>query len=142
GDDQYYVYVPDGSPLAAGKPTVSTVIQTNCTSYMATGTLFNGISEGAGYGDDWQMASNYPIVRLTNGANVYYARTYDWNSTGVQRGTLADNAQFTLPAGLPNANYSLVVIANGVSSNPIPFTPVTSCCATSFEPNESIAAAT
>jgi hypothetical protein len=119
----YYIYRPTGTPTAAGKPTITAVNQTSCTAYQITGTLFNGISEGVNYGDDWQMASNYPVIRLTNGANVYYCRTFNWNSTGVRRGALADNVQFTLPAGLPIATYSLVVTANGIASDPISFTP-------------------
>jgi hypothetical protein len=117
GSTHYYVYTPSGTPLAAGKPTISNITPLSCTSFKITGTLFNGISQGAAYGDDWQMASNYPIVRLTSGTNVYYARTSNWNSTGVQRGSAADTTQFDLPAGLPVGTYSLVVVANGISSN-------------------------
>ena len=120
----YYVYQPFGSQTAAGKPTITGISQTSCTSYQISGTQFNGISEGSAYGDDWQMSTNYPVIRLTNGSNVYYCRSFNWNSTGVRRGNLPDNCQFTLPAGLPIATYSLVVTANGIASDPISFTPV------------------
>ena len=109
-------------PLASGKPTISTVTLVSGTTYNITGTLFNGISEGATYGDDWQANTNYPIVRLTSGALVYYARTSNWNSTGVMRGSSPDNAQFVLPAGLPLGTYSLDVSANGIASDPVSFT--------------------
>jgi len=121
GDMQYYIYTPTGAPLAAGKPTISSVVQTSCDTFKITGTLFNGISEGASYGDDWQMGTNYPIVRLTKGTTVYYARSFDWNSTGVMRGNLPDTAYFSIPAAVPAGTYSLVVIANGISSNPDQF---------------------
>src|SRR5262249_54140038 len=120
----YYVYTPAGSPLAAGKPVISGYTQTGgCTStnFSITGTGFNGISEGSAYGDDWQMESNYPIIRLTSGSNVYYARSSNWNSTGVMRGSAKDTAKFVTPAGLPSGNYSLYVIANGIASDPISF---------------------
>lgn len=120
---KYWVYTPSGSQLAAGQPTISNIIQSGCNNFTITGMQFNGISEGSAYGDDWQNATNYPIVQLQNGTNVYYARTFNWNSTGVQRGTLADTAQFTLPVGLPHLTYSLVVIANGIHSDPVSFTP-------------------
>ena len=68
------------------------------------------------------MATNYPIVRLTSGSNVYYARTYDWSSTGVQTGSTPESTQFVLPAGLPSGSYSLSVIANGIASTPVMFT--------------------
>jgi len=121
--NQYYVYTPDGTPLEEGKPTIESIIRNGCDSFTVTGTLFNGISEGATYGDDWQMNTNYPIVRLTAGTNVYYARTYNWNRTGVQTGTLPDTTQFVLPAGLPDTIFTLVVIANGIASDSVPFTP-------------------
>ncbi|MEO5571043.1 MAG: T9SS type A sorting domain-containing protein [Bacteroidia bacterium] len=123
-NDQYYIYTPGGTPLAAGKPTINNISSIGCNNlYTITGTKFNGISQGATYGDDWQMSTNYPVIRLTSGTNVYYARTFNWNSTGVQRGASPDTAQFTLPAGLPAGTYSLVVTANGISSNPVSFTP-------------------
>lgn len=120
---KFYVYKPTGTPVASGKPTIASVKKNVGTkTYTITGTLFNGISEGACYGDDWQMATNYPIVRLTLGAKVYYARTYNWNSTGVMRGSAPDTAQFTLPKGLPKGQtFSLSVVANGISSNPVIF---------------------
>ncbi len=122
GDDQYYEFTPGGAPLAAGKPTINSIIENTCTSFTITGTLFNGISEGACYGDDWQNFTNYPIVRLRSGTNVYYARTTNWNSTGVMRGAALDTAQFTLPAGLPDGNYLVEVVANGNPSATFPLT--------------------
>jgi hypothetical protein len=127
GSSQYYIYTPSGSQITTGKPVIGQVSANDCSgsSYTISGTGFTGISEGAGYGDDWQMASNYPIIRLTNGSNVYYARTYNWNNTGVQTGGAQITTQFKLPAGLPQATYSLVVTANGISSDPVSFTPST-----------------
>ncbi len=119
GTDQYYVYTPGSGPLAAGRPTIDTILGGNCNSYTVIGKLFNGISEGAAYGDDWQMSTNYPIVRLTSGTNIYYATTSNWNRQGaVMTGSLADTATFTLPAGLPIGTYSVTVIANGNPSIP------------------------
>jgi hypothetical protein len=120
---RYYIYSPTGSPLAAGKPTINNINMANCDTFTITGTLFNGISEGQAYGDDWQNETNYPIIRLTSGSNVYYARTFNWNSTSVMTGNMPDTTQFTLPVGLPAGTYSLVVIANGIASDPVTFIP-------------------
>ena len=121
--DKIYVYVPDGLPLAAGKPSIKSVTLgvDNFRPHL-TGTLLNGISEGAAFGDDAQMNSNYPLVRLTNSltGKVYYARTHGWSSTGVMTGTNIESTDFTLPLGLPYGDYSLVVVANGISSDPVP----------------------
>ncbi len=122
GDDQYYVYKPAGAPLAAGRPVVDSIIATSCDSFMATGKLFNGITEGAGYGDDWQMATNYPLVRIRQNGEVYYGKTFSWNSTGVARGNNEDSVRFVLPAGISHrGTYQLEVVANGNASLPVNF---------------------
>ena len=114
GDNQFYEYMPGSAPLAAGKPTINNIIERRCDSFTITGTLFNGICEGAGYGDDWQMESNYPIVRLTSGTNVYYAKTTYWNRIGaVMTGALPDTAQFKIAGSVPNGTYNVQVVANG-----------------------------
>ena len=123
GSSSYYVYTPSGNPTTWGKPVAGNIIQNSCTDFTITGTGFNGISQGATYGDDWQMNTNYPLIRLSSGSAVYYTRTYNWNSTGVMRGNQADTVNFTLPSGLPSGNYSLEVVANGIASNPVNFNP-------------------
>ncbi|HTA27793.1 MAG TPA: T9SS type A sorting domain-containing protein [Bacteroidia bacterium] len=120
--NSYMIYTPGSGPIPQGKPTINTVVPQTCNNYLITGKLFNGISEGAAYGDDWQMETNYPIVRLTDGTNVYYATTTDWNRIGaIQTDSLEDSAHFSLPS-IPGGTYSLVVVANGFASNPILFT--------------------
>lgn len=122
-DYQLYVYQPDGSPLASGKPAISSITVNSDGSYHLTGTKLNGISQGAAYGDDAQMDSNYPIVRMTNSVGeVFYARTYNWSSTRVMTGNTPVTTDFALPPGLPLGQYSLVVTANGISSDPVAFT--------------------
>ena len=121
--DRYYVFTPSGAPLTAGKPTIGVITQTNCDTFNITGTLFNGISQGATYGDDWQNYTNFPIVRLTNGPLVYYCRTFNWNSTSVMTGNAPSSASFKLPVGLPPGTYQLYVVANGIASTPVTFIP-------------------
>jgi hypothetical protein len=120
GFNRYYIYSPSGTPVATGRPTVSEVDVKDC-QYMITGTQFNGISQGAAYGDDWQMATNYPIVRLVADGHVYYARTSRWNRTGIQTGSLPDTVYFTLPSAVPNGDYGLLLSANGISSDTFRF---------------------
>jgi len=119
--NRYYQYIPSGTPLAAGKPTIDNIIA-NCPNFKITGKLFNGITEGAAYGDDWQMATNYPIVRLTNGTRVYYAKTTNWNRVGaIMTGSAEDTADFLIPP-MPVGAYSVEVIANGNASAPYSLT--------------------
>jgi PKD repeat protein len=119
--NQYYVYNPTGTPLAAGKPTISSVTRLNCTNYMVTGHKFNGISEGSAFGDENENDTNYPLFRFKKGNRVYYAKSYNWNSTGVQRGVLNDTAYFTLPATMGNGSYYMYAVANGIASDSIVF---------------------
>ena len=126
--NQVFVYERDGSPVASGKPTIYGISWNTDGSLHLTGTLLNGISEGASYGDDAQMDSNYPLVRLIDGSgNVYYARTYNWSSTSVMTGNQVLSTEFALQGGLNQIPgvYSLEVVANGISSDPVAFyTPV------------------
>jgi len=117
-----YVYRPDGSQLASGKPTISNIVANADGSFTLAGTQLNGISEGATYGDDEQMNSNFPLVRLTDAAgNISYERTYNWSSTGVMTGNKIVTTRFTNSAALPSGIYSLNVVANGISSDPWSF---------------------
>ena len=116
---QYYIYTPGSAAIPEGKPTLDNLTNISCNNYRITGKLFNGISEGSGFGDDWQMATNYPVVRLTDGTNVYYAKTTNWNRIGaVQTDSLEDTAYFAMPS-IPGGTYSVVVTANGFASNPV-----------------------
>jgi Domain of unknown function DUF11/Kelch motif len=119
---QLYVYTPDGAPQAAWKPTITSVVASG-NNYVLTGTQLNGVSAGASHGTSTQTATNFPIIELTSAAGkVYFARTFNWSSTGVATGSTPETTDFTLPAGLPLATYQLTVIANGIASTPFPFT--------------------
>ncbi|MEY4918608.1 MAG: hypothetical protein RL616_2521, partial [Verrucomicrobiota bacterium] len=119
-----FIYTPDGTPLAAGKPVINSISGNPNGSYHLMGVGLNGISSGAAYGDDEQMDSNYPLVRMTNtvSGNVYYARTFNWSSTSVMTSNRVLTTEFSLPANLPAGNYSLVVVANGNASTATNFT--------------------
>jgi hypothetical protein len=88
------------------------------SSYTLKGKQLSGVSQGAYYGDDAQMATNYPIVRITNTASgaVVYAKTTGF--TPSVKAKLASTTQFAVPAGTQSGASTLVVIANGVASAP------------------------
>ena len=138
--NRVWIFTPSDSPIAASQPTVSSVVLNSDGTYTLTGTKLNGVSEGAAYGDDAEMSSNYPIVQLTSGGTVRYARTFNWSSVGVQTGSSVVTTQFTLPAGLPRGAYTLTVIANGIASAPFNF--VTALGVTSSTPANGASVAT
>jgi hypothetical protein len=110
--------------LAAGKPTITSITPNADSSFHLVGTGLNGISEGAGFGDDGQMATDYPLVRLTNNSSglVFYARTYNWSGSSIQTGNTPETTEFTLTnLTLLSGSYSLVVVANGIASDPVTF---------------------
>jgi hypothetical protein len=120
---QLYVYQPDGSPLAAGQPNITKVQWNGNGSLHLTGTLFNGISEGAGFGDDEQMDSNFPLVRFSGGGNVYYGSTYNWSSTSVQTGSRIVTTEVSVPPAVLQfpGQWTLQVVANGIASPGVNF---------------------
>ena len=120
---QLYVYQPSGPPLAQGKPAISAITPKSGNAFHLTGLGLTGVSEGASFGDDAQMASNYPIVRLTDsGGQVQYARTSNWSTTGVQVSGI-ESTDFTVPSQALAAGetYSLQVGVNGYWSDYVPF---------------------
>jgi hypothetical protein len=128
------VYTPDGQPNAAWKPTIGNypASMTAGQTYLITGTQLNGLSQACSYGDDGQMATNYPIVQLTNLATgvVTFLRTFNHSTMGVATGNTTQSTNVQVPAGLLPGKWNLIVIANGVASAPVtidshsPFTAV------------------
>jgi hypothetical protein len=89
-------------------------------SYKAFGFRFNGMSQGAAYGDDAQAATNYPLVRITNLAtgHVFYSRTHDHSSMAVASDELV-STHFDVPADQEFGISKLEVVANGIASEPV-----------------------
>ena len=105
---QLYVYTPDGTPLTNGQPTITSVTTNGDGSLHVTGTLFDGISEGANYGDENQNSTCYPIGRITDGfGNVRYCRTYNWSSTSRHDRHQYHDHRNDAAAGTPAGDLSL-----------------------------------
>ncbi len=114
-DSTVWDYAPSGSPLPAWQPTIASITNTGPNTYRLTGTQLTGISEGASYGDDAAMSTNYPIVKIKDATGkVFYARTSQW-TPGVATGSTVTSVQFVTPT-LTNGVYQLSVVANGISS--------------------------
>jgi hypothetical protein len=87
-------------------------------TYSLDGTQFNGLSQGASYGDEFEAATNYPLVRLTNvtSGHVVYARTHDHSTMGVATGSTVVSTQFDVPMTVEVGATNLEVVANGIAS--------------------------
>jgi hypothetical protein len=88
-------------------------------SYQIFGIRFNGVTQGAAYGDDVQGATNYPLVRITNlkTSHVFYARTHDHSSMAVASNALV-NTHFDVSKAQEPGLSKLQVVANGIASEP------------------------
>ncbi len=121
GSSTVRVYIPDGSPLAAAKPTISSILANGDRTFHLTGTQLNGLSQGSSFGDDAQMDSNFPLVRFTaSTGEISYGRTFNWSSTGVQTGNKIVSTEFVLPDVMAGTGpFTVQVVANGVASDPV-----------------------
>jgi hypothetical protein len=97
------VYTPAGAPDPIWKPTITSVPTAMAPggTYVLHGRRINGLSQAVSYGDDGQMATNYPIVSVRNNASahVVYCRTFNFSTMGVNTGTVIHDTEFTIPPG-------------------------------------------
>ena len=122
----YEVYQPKGTYQSAWQPTISSVPSTvkRGQTYQISGTQFNGLSQAAGFGDEVETATNYPLVRITNKStgHVFYARTHDHSTMGVATGNKTVSTNFDVPSGMETGAGKLEVVANGIPSQPVSVT--------------------
>jgi hypothetical protein len=120
GGRQLWVYTPAGAPNPAVRPTITAVTYNGGGLFTLGGKQLNGQSAGANYGDDVENDENYPIIRLSRGGQMFYARTTNWSTTGVATGATPETVNFTLPATLVTpGTYALQDVGAGVGSFPI-----------------------
>jgi hypothetical protein len=118
-----YIYTPLQAINSQWRPTISTLSSTTITrgkTYKIFGTQFNGLSQATMFGDDYQAATNYPLVRITNNTShhVFYARTHNHSTMAVATGSTTVSTYFDVPSNMETGSSSLVVVANGIPSNP------------------------
>jgi hypothetical protein len=120
------IYTAKGTYMSAWQPTITTAPSsvTRGDTYKISGTQFNGLTHGAAYGDDAQMNTNYPLVRITNNttSHVFYAKTHNPSTMGVATGSKVVSTSFDVPTSVETGDSSLVVVANGIPSAPVAVT--------------------
>ena len=113
------LYTPAGTACTGCAPTVTSVASTlthGVKNNVIKGTQFNGVTQGAYYGDDDQSHTNFPLVRITDSAgNVVYCRTHGWLG-GVATGTKIVSTQFDIPTTIALGAGTLQVVTNGIPS--------------------------
>ncbi|HEY1614655.1 MAG TPA: hypothetical protein VGF97_13285 [Rhizomicrobium sp.] len=119
-------YTAQGKPMAKWLPVIKSLPKTvsrGSTGNTVSGKNFSGFSLGASYGDDAQMASNYPLLRITNTStgDVCFARTYNFSAMGVFI-TGTTHAAFDTPSGCETGASTAQVVVNGLASTPVNLT--------------------
>jgi Kelch motif len=114
------VYTPSGGPKKAWRPQITAHPHKLRAgqSYSLHGRGFNGLSQAVSYGDDAQMATNYPLVKLVNEAtgHVQYCPTYDHSTMAVATRNKIVSTNFMVPFDIELGDADLCVVANGISS--------------------------
>ena len=117
------VYNPAGTYQAGWAPTITSVTTsvTRGSTYKISGTQFNGLSQAAAFGDEFETSTNYPLVRITNTStgHVFYAKTHNHSTMAVATGSALVSTNFDVPATMETGASTLEVVANGISSAPV-----------------------
>jgi hypothetical protein len=120
------VYTSPGKYSASWAPVITTYPHsvTRGSTYKISGKQFNGLSQAAAFGDEFQTATNYPLVRIKNNASahVFYAKTHDHSTMAVATGNAIVSTHFDVPADAETGESSLEVVANGIPSKSVSIT--------------------
>jgi hypothetical protein len=114
------VYNSTGTYQAGWRPVITQhpASVTHGLTYPISGKQFNGLSQAAAFGDEFETATNYPLVRITNqlSKHVFYVRTHNHSSMGVATGSTIVSTKFDVPSNIETGPSTLVVVANGIPS--------------------------
>lgn len=117
------IFTPLDGANPAWAPTITNYPHgvTRGASYQLSGTQFNGLSQANAYGDDFQDATNFPLVRIVNIASgqVFYCRTHGHSTMAIATGSAKVSTHFDVPANMGTGPSQLFVVANGISSSPV-----------------------
>jgi hypothetical protein len=117
------VYSSAGSWNPGWQPSIAEypAVVKRGAAYKLSGKQFNGLSQANAFGDEYQQATNYPLVQITNNQSrhVFYARTFNHSTMAVATGDRIVSTHFEVAADTEPGASSLVVIANGIPSNPV-----------------------
>ena len=124
GTKNLYAYVPKGSAESSWAPHITSFPATISEGvyYTIEGTQLNGLSQGAAYGDDAQMATNFQLLRIMSGGLTYYLPTKNYSTMGVATGSKVVSFEFSLPFFVEPGAATLEVVTNGIASNAVTVT--------------------
>lgn len=126
GSPDIWFYHPAGTYEASWQPHITSFPSSVSigSTYTLKGTQFNGLTQGAAFGDDAQSATNYPLVRIQNNqtGHRFFARSHSFSTMAVATGSEIVSTEFDVLTGTETGASTLVVIANGIPSNAVAIT--------------------
>jgi len=118
--NQIYLYNPVPGVVSGVAPTIipaSNVYLGGSKNNILYGKNMNGLTDNNAYGDDYQAATSYPLIRFTDSNNnVWYGLTHDDSSHSIAPGTIS-YTKFDLNPAMPPGRYTMQVVTNGIGSN-------------------------
>lgn len=115
---QLWEYTADSGPDPSWAPVITDISHSG-NVYTVKGLQLNGLWEGATYGEDAEMSTNYPIAKITDANGVVtYAKTLNW-SAQVATGSKIVSTDFVLPNNIGPGPLKLNIIANGIASQTV-----------------------
>lgn len=108
-----------GSQYTGWTPTVllTNLVFSRGSTVKINGSKFNGATQNNAYGDDFQDATNYPLVRFTNVAtgHVFYGKTHGHSTMAV--GYPGPTYTYVdVPSGMETGTTDMQVVVNGIAS--------------------------
>jgi hypothetical protein len=129
GLNEIEVQTSAGDPDPVWKPSVAYIEKTlrRGAAHCVQRRQINGPSQAVSHGDDAQMATNYPTIRLGNitpGSTSYglvvYCRTVNHSTLNVSAGTTYSLHSLPVPPNADAGAHEIQVVANGIASDSVP----------------------
>ena len=119
-------YTSKGSPNSSWAPVVDKISDAALTpgkSFSVSGKQLSGLTQGATFGDEFESATNYPLVRVVNNSShhVFYATTSNFSTTSIAP-MVPSTFDFTIGSNFENGASKMYVVANGIASAPVDVT--------------------
>ena len=120
------LYTSTGSPNPAWRPIVDSLSTKTISpgkTYSISGKQLSGLTQGQQWGDEWEAATNYPIVQIENKSShhISYGRSFNFSTTSIGPST-PSTFSFTIKKSTENGASLIRVIANGIASSPVAVT--------------------
>jgi hypothetical protein len=120
------IYTPAPGNISGTAPVITSYpssVTHGVTNYVLNGKQLNGLTQNNAYGDDYQGDTNYPLIYVTDGNQVYWFFTHNDSTHSIARGVVM-STHFDVPSSVPPGTYTLYVVANGVKSTGVTITVI------------------